>query len=230
MKKYNSLIDHTKLNLDATSKDITNLCKEAMSFGFFSVCINPFFIEQAKKELSNSNVKICTVIGFPLGANTTKSKVYETLDAIKNGADEIDMVINISKLKDFDFDYCLFEINAIKKACQNRVLKVIVETCLLNEKQKKFAVELINLSNADFIKTSTGFSKAGATFEDIILFKKYIKSNKLIKAAGGIRSGSDLIKMVDLGANRIGTSQGVKLIEDINNKNIQIEIVDNTSY
>lgn len=214
---YAKLIDHTKLSPDASKESIIKLCKEAKEYGFFSVCINPFYIKLAKKELEGSDIKTCTVIGFPLGQNTLETKVFETIDAIKKGADEIDMVINIAKLKQKDVDYCINEINIIKKACGNKILKVIVETCLLNEQEKYLASEIVLKSNADFIKTSTGFSTAGATFEDIKIFKKVVGNNKLIKAAGGIKTGLDLIEMVNFGANRIGTSRGVQLINELNN-------------
>ncbi len=217
IKKYTQMIDHTKLSANASKQEIIELCNEAKEFQFFSVCINPYYIDLAKKELSGSNVKVCTVIGFPLGQNTTESKIFETVDAIQKGADEVDMVINIAKLKEGDIDYCVNEINLIKKACKDKILKVIVETCLLTEEEKVRACNVILKSDADFIKTSTGFSTGGATFEDIKLFKENVKNDKLIKAAGGIKTGSDLIKMVDLGANRIGTSRGVSLINDLLN-------------
>lgn len=215
INKYTKMIDHTKLNADADRKTIIELCNEAKQYNFFSVCVNPYFVNLAKKCLENTNVKVCTVIGFPLGQNTIETKVFETENAIKNGADEIDMVINISKLKEQDIDYCINEINSIKKACGEKILKVIVETCLLTNQEKKLACEIILKSNADFIKTSTGFSKSGATFEDINLFKSIIKDKKLIKAAGGISNSEDLIKMVELGSDRIGTSRGVNLIKGL---------------
>lgn len=214
LKDYAKYIDHTKLSADATKESIIQLCNEAKEYNFFSVCINPYFIEVAKEQLASTNIKICTVVGFPLGQNTIESKVYETLDAVNKGADEIDMVINISKLKERDVNYCVKEINAIKKASKGRILKVIVETCLLTEDEKRLACEIILKSDADFIKTSTGFSTAGATFEDIALFDSIIKGKKWIKAAGGIKTASDLVKMVELGANRIGTSRGVQLMND----------------
>lgn len=220
IEKYAKLIDHTKLSADANPDSIVQLCSEAKKYNFFSVCINPSYIELAKKQLENSDVKICTVIGFPLGQNTVETKIFETMNAIEKGADEIDMVINIAKLKERDVQYCINEINCIKKACNNKILKVIVETCLLSEEEKALACEIILNSHADFIKTSTGFSHAGATFEDIDLFNRIIKSRKLIKAAGGIKTGKDLIKMVELGANRIGTSKGVNLMKDLMNQEV----------
>ncbi|WPL39958.1 deoxyribose-phosphate aldolase [Malacoplasma iowae] len=212
MSEYASYIDHTCLSSDASEDKIIKLCEEAKKYGFYSVCVNPYYINLAKKILADTNVKVCAVIGFPLGQNTTSSKVFETKDAINSGANEIDMVINISKLKDKDVDYCVSEINEIKKACGNNVLKVIVETCLLTEQEKQLACEIVLKSDAEFIKTSTGFSTGGATVEDITLFKKCLGDKKLIKAAGGIKNSDDLIKMIDAGADRIGTSRGVMLM------------------
>ncbi|BAC43909.1 deoxyribose-phosphate aldolase [Malacoplasma penetrans] len=218
IKKIANMFDHTRLAPDATLAEIEKLCNEAKQYGFFSVCVNPYFIEAAKKFLSGSNVLVCTVIGFPLGQNTIETKVFETKDCVAKGAHEIDMVINISKLKEGDVDYCVNEINEIKKACNGALLKVIVETCLLTPKEKELAAQIVLKSNADYIKTSTGFSTAGATFEDIEIFKKVVGNNKLIKAAGGIKTTDDLLKMISLGANRIGTSRGVELIEGLKNK------------
>ncbi|MDE5545375.1 MAG: deoxyribose-phosphate aldolase [Malacoplasma sp.] len=218
IQKIAKMFDHTNLAQDASFEDIKKLCEEALSYNFYSVCVNPFYIKACKNFLENSLVKVCTVIGFPLGQNTIESKVFETLDAIKKGADEIDMVINVVKLKEKDVNYCLSEINHIKKACGQKVLKVIVETCLLTSEEKSLAAKIVLLSDADFIKTSTGFSKSGASFEDIEIFKKIVGDNKLIKAAGGIKTAEDLLKMITLGSNRIGTSRGVSLIEELKNK------------
>ena len=160
-------IDHTNLSPIATFEDIDKLCEEAIKYQFKSVCINPYYVQYAKQNLKNSNVLVCTVIGFPLGMNTIKTKVDEAIDAIKNGADEIDMVINEAELKKFNKQYCLNEINSVKNAINDKTLKVIVETSQLNDEQKKFAAELILESNADFIKTSTGFIGSGAQLEDI---------------------------------------------------------------
>lgn len=215
-KSYAKYIDHTVLSANASEQDIIKLCNEAIEYGFFSVCVNPSYIELAKKCLANSNVKICVVVGFPLGQNTTTTKVFETKDAINLGANEIDMVINIAKLKAKDYEYCINEINEIKKACGNNILKVIVETCLLTEEEKQAACDIVLKSNADFIKTSTGFSTGGATIEDIRLFKKIIGNKKLIKAAGGIKTSEELVKFVNDGADRIGTSRGVQLVTNGN--------------
>lgn len=217
--KFANYIDHTLLSPIATTEEIKKLCHEAITYQFKSVCINPAYISLAKNILKNSNVLICTVIGFPLGQNTTASKVFETKDAIKMGADEIDMVINIAKFKAKDYDFCLKEINTIKKICGNKILKVIVETCLLTSQEIIKVAKLILKSDADFIKTSTGFNKAGADLKDIIEWKKIIKNKKKIKAAGGIRTYDDLLKFIKAGADRIGTSAGVALIN--NEKNDQ---------
>ena len=174
MKKINSYIDHTLLKADASKKDVVKLCKEAKKYSFASVCINPSFIPVAKAILKNTKVKVCTVIGFPLGQMTTKAKVFETADAIKNGAQEIDMVLNVAKLKDGDFAYVKNEISQIKKCCKAKTLKVIIETCLLTKKEIAKACELAKVAKADFVKTSTGFGTRGASFHDIEIIKANI--------------------------------------------------------
>ena len=211
--KINQYIDHTCLKSSATEKEIKKLCEEAIKYNFFTVCINPSYIKLAKKYLENSNVKICTVIGFPLGSNTTKIKTYEAKNAIEEGADEVDMVINVSWLKDKKYNLIIQEINAIKSNMPNHVLKVIVETALLNPEEIKKISEIILESNADYIKTSTGFSTRGANFQDIKIMKEIIKDKKGIKAAGGVSTYEDAIKMINLGATRIGTSRGTELIK-----------------
>lgn len=218
IQKIAKMFDHTNLSQDANYENIKKLCDEALNYDFYSVCVNPFYIKTCKNFLEKSSVKVCTVVGFPLGQNTIESKVFETIDAVKKGADEIDMVINVSKLKEKDINYCLTEINHIKKACGEKILKVIVETCLLTTEEKSLAAKIVLLSEADFIKTSTGFSKSGASFEDIEIFKKIVGENKLIKAAGGIKTADDLLKMISLGSNRIGTSRGVSLIEELKSR------------
>ncbi len=210
MNKY---IDHTLLKAVATADDIKKLCDEAIAYNFKAVCINPTYVELAKQYLKNSDVLVCTVIGFPLGANTSKSKVAEAFEAVVNGADEIDMVINIGRFKNKEYAYVLDEINAIKEVIKDKVLKVIVETAYLNEEEIRKVSEIVNESKADFIKTSTGFADRGATIEDVIIMKSVVKDNTLIKAAGGVRSSDDLHKMIEAGANRIGTSSGTKLID-----------------
>lgn len=212
MIKINSYIDHTLLKADASKKDIVKLCKEAKKYSFASVCINPSFIPVAKAILKNTKVKICTVIGFPLGQMTTKAKVFETADAIKNGAQEIDMVLNVAKLKDGEFAYVKNEINQIKNCCKAKTLKVIIETCLLTKQEIVKACTLAKAAKADFVKTSTGFSTAGAKVEDVKLMRKAVGSKMGVKASGGVRSYADAIAMVKAGANRIGTSNGIKIV------------------
>ena len=205
-----SKVDHTFLKQTATWNDIRELCDDAIRYNTASVCIPPSFVKKAK-EYVNEKMKVCTVIGFPNGYNTTDVKVFETSNAIQNGADEIDMVINIGMLKEQEYDAILNEINEIKKACGDKILKVIIETCLLTEEEKIKMCDIVSNSNADFIKTSTGFSTAGATIEDIKLFKKHIKNDKKIKAAGGISSFEDAERFIEEGASRLGTSRLVKI-------------------
>jgi len=199
------MVDYTNLKQTATWEDIKALCDKAIELQTASVCIQPYYVRRSKEYVRN-RMKICTVIGFPNGYATTESKVYETEDAVKNGADEIDMVININALKEENYDYVLNEINQIKEKCKDKILKVIVETCLLTEFEKIKICDIISKSKADFIKTSTGFSTEGAQIVDIELFKKLISANKKIKAAGGIRTFEDALRMIEAGAKRIGTS------------------------
>ncbi len=206
-------VDHTLLKQQSTWEEIKQICDDGIKFKTASVCIPPSFVKMAK-EYVKDEMKICTVIGFPNGYNTTATKVFETKDAIENGADEIDMVINIGMLKDKKYDEILTEINEIKKACDGKLLKVIIETCLLTEDEKIKMCEIVSKSNADYIKTSTGFSTAGATQEDIKLFSKHMDKNKGIKAAGGISSFEDADEFVNNGATRLGTSRLVKLMKD----------------
>ncbi len=205
-------VDHTLLKQDSTWNEIKIICDDAIKYNTASVCIPPSFVKQAKEYVSNK-MKICTVIGFPNGYNTTEVKVFETQDAIKNGADEVDMVINIGKLKEKKYDEILLEINKIKEACNGKILKVIIETCLLTEEEKIKMCKIVSKSNADFIKTSTGFSKSGATIEDIKVFKNNIEG-KGIKAAGGISSFEDAQEFLNNGASRLGTSRLVKLAKE----------------
>ncbi len=207
------LIDHTLLKPAATRQDIHRLCEEARQYGFFSVCINPVWVSYAKEQLKGSDVKVCTVIGFPLGANTTAVKVYETEDALKNGADEIDMVINIGALKAQDYQTVLQDIQAVRKACMGHVLKVIIETSQLTDEEKVKACELSAQAEADFVKTSTGFTGGGATAPDVALMRKSIPAHMQVKASGGVRSRADFDAMVAAGATRIGASSGVKIVE-----------------
>ena len=210
--EYNKFIDHTNLKQDATREEIKKLCEEAISYDFMSVCVNPDFVKFASDLLLDSEVKVCTVIGFPLGASTTRTKVFETKDALKNGADEIDMVINVSALKDKNYDLVKNEISSIKKVCKKHILKVILETCLLSDEEIVAACKLAKEARADFVKTSTGFSKGGATVEAVKLMRETVKDSMGVKASGGIKTHEDLIKMIDAGANRIGTSSGTKIL------------------
>ena len=205
-------VDHTNLSQTAKWEDIKKICDDGIKFDVASVCIPPCYVEEAKKYVSDK-LKICTVIGFPNGYNTTNVKVYETLEAIEKGADEIDMVINIGYLKDKKYDYIENEIKAIKNVCGDKVLKVIIETCLLTDEEKIKMCEIVDKSGADYIKTSTGFSTSGATFEDVKLFKDSLKESSLkIKAAGGVKSFEDAEEFILLGADRLGTSRLIKLM------------------
>lgn len=199
-------VDHTLLKQTSTWEDIKKLCDDAIKCNTASVCIPPCFVKQAK-EYVGDKMKICTVIGFPNGYNLTKVKMYETEQAVEDGADEIDMVINVGKLKEKNYDYILNEINGIKSKCNGRILKVIIETCLLTEEEKIKMCEIVSQSDADYIKTSTGFSTGGATLEDIELFKKHMKNGKKIKAAGGIKNFDDAEEFFKAGADRLGTSR-----------------------
>lgn len=214
----NKLIDHTLLKQDATYDQIKTLTDEAKQYDFKSVCVNTSYVKDAAKLLEGSDVLVCTTIGFPLGMTTTNVKVFEAKEAIENGAQEIDMVINVGALKDKKYDYVLNEIKAVKEAIGDHVLKVIIETCLLTKEEIVKASELVVEAKADFVKTSTGFSTGGATVEDVKLMKETVQDKIEIKAAGGVRSIEDLHAMVDAGATRIGTSGGVKLMAGEENK------------
>ena len=206
-------VDHTLLKQESTWNDIKQICDDAMAYQTASVCIPPCYVKQAK-EYVKDRMAVCTVIGFPNGYNTTAVKEFETKDAIAAGADEIDMVINIGQLKAGNYDYVRDEIKTLKKACGSKILKVIIETCLLTDAEKVKMCELVTEAGADFIKTSTGFSTAGATFEDVALFAKYVGKDVRIKAAGGIASFDDAKKFISLGASRLGTSRIVKLAKN----------------
>ncbi len=212
--KINKLIDHTLLKQDATEAQIDTLCEEAKEYDFKSVCVNPSYVKRAYNNLKDSDVLVCSVIGFPLGMITSESKVYETQQAIAEGASEIDMVINVGALKDGRDQYILNEISQIKRACGKNILKVIIEACLLTDEEKVRACELAVEAGADFVKTSTGFSLHGATVEDVKLMKDTVKDKAEVKAAGGVRNIDDLNNMVKAGATRIGTSGGVALMQD----------------
>ena len=211
-KEILSKVDHTLLAQGATWEQIKALCDDAIHYQTASVCIPASYVKQAKQYVGDK-LKICTVIGFPNGYSTTVTKMFETVDAVRNGADEIDMVINIGWVKDCRWKDLLSEIKAIREGCQGRVLKVIIETCLLTDEEKIKLCEIVTESGADYIKTSTGFSTGGATFADVELFAKHVGKNVKIKAAGGISSLEDAEKFISLGASRLGTSRVVKIIK-----------------
>lgn len=206
-------VDHTLLQQTATWEDIRKLCDDAIKYQTASVCIPPSYVKQAS-EYVQGKVAVCTVIGFPNGYMTTKTKEFETRDAIENGAGEIDMVINIGWLKDKKYELIEEEIRTLKAVCGDRILKVIIETCLLTEEEKRKMCEIVTKAGADYIKTSTGFSSGGATFEDVALFAENVGSGVKIKAAGGISSMDDAEKFLSLGAERLGTSRIVKLVKN----------------
>lgn len=215
MENLNKYVEHTLLKQDATKAELIKLFDEAKQYNFLGVCVNPCYVELAKENLKDSDVKIVTVIGFPLGANTTKTKVFETVNAINDGADEIDMVINVTKLKDRENDYIVDEIKQIKHACQGHNLKVIIETDLLDKDEIKLACELCIKGGADFVKTSTGFVKngVGAKVEDVKLMYDTVNFAGLqVKASGGIRDKEAAIAMIKAGAARLGTSSGIKIV------------------
>ena len=213
IEKILSVCDHTLLHQDATFDDIKALCDDAIKYHTASVCIPPCYVKDAKAYVGD-RMKICTVIGFPNGNMTTTVKVLETFDALDKGADEIDMVINIGRLKSKDYDYVKQEINLIKQACGDHILKVIIETCMLTDEEKIKMCEIVTEAGADYIKTSTGFSTAGATFADVELFAKHVGEGVKIKAAGGISSIADAEKFIELGASRLGTSRIVKTVKE----------------
>ena len=214
INKILSHCDHTLLAVDAKWEEIRQICDDGIKYKTASVCIPASFVKQAS-EYADRKVKICTVIGFPNGYSTTASKVFEAADSVENGADEVDMVINIGWVKDGRFDDVLNEIKAVKSACKGKILKVIIETCLLTDEEKIEMCQIVTDSGADYIKTSTGFSKGGATKEDIILFSENIGKNVKMKAAGGIRSFEDAEAFLELGCDRLGTSAIVKLAKNI---------------
>ena len=211
--KINQYIDHTLLKATATKDEIKVICDEAKKYNFYAVCVNGSYVPYVKEELKDSGVNIAAVIGFPLGAMSTKAKVFEAEQAVRDGATEIDMVIQIGKLIDGDYEYVENDIREIKKAIGDNVLKVIIETCYLTDDQKKKACELVLNAKADYVKTSTGFGTGGATFEDVKLMKDVVKDNAKVKASGGVKDYETAEKYVELGASRLGTSSGVKIIE-----------------
>ena len=209
----NKYIDHTILKATASSADVQKLCEEAIEHKFYSVCVNGCYVADAKQLLQGTDVKVAAVVGFPLGAMTTAAKVFEAKEAVENGASEIDMVINVAKLKDGEFDYVENEIRLIKEAIGDNVLKVIIETCYLTDEEKVKACELSLVAKADFVKTSTGFGTGGATYEDVKLMKSVVGDNAKVKASGGVRDKETAQKYVDLGAERLGTSSGIEIVK-----------------
>ena len=210
---YNKMIDHTVLKADTPLETVKRICDEAMEYGFASVCINPCHVAYCADYLKDSDVNVCTVIGFPLGANTSAVKAFETKDAIANGADEIDMVMNIGALKDKNYDLVRDDVKAVVQAANGTLVKVILETCLLTEDEIKKACELCVEAKADYVKTSTGFSTRGATIEDVRIMKEAVHGKAKVKAAGGVRTPEDMVKIVAAGADRIGTSAGCSLVK-----------------
>ena len=210
---YNKMIDHTVLKADTPLETVKRICDEAMEYGFASVCINPCHVAYCADYLKDSDVNVCTVIGFPLGANTSAVKAFETKDAIANGADEIDMVMNIGALKDKNYDLVRDDVKAVVEAANGTLVKVILETCLLTEDEIKKACELCVEAKADYVKTSTGFSTRGATIEDVRIMKEAFHGKAKVKAAGGVRTPEDMVKIVAAGADRIGTSAGCSLVK-----------------
>ena len=210
---YNKMIDHTVLKADTPLETVKRICDEAMEYGFASVCINPCHVAYCTDYLKDSDVNVCTVIGFPLGANTSAVKAFETKDAIANGADEIDMVMNIGALKDKNYDLVRDDVKVVVEAANGTLVKVILETCLLTEDEIKKACELCVEAKADYVKTSTGFSTRGATIEDVRIMKEAVHGKAKVKAAGGVRTPEDMVKIVAAGADRIGTSAGCSLVK-----------------
>ena len=209
----NKYIDHTILKATASGTDVQKLCEEAIEHEFYSVCVNGCYVADAKQLLQGTDVKVAAVVGFPLGAMTTAAKVFEAKEAVENGASEIDMVINVAKLKDGEFKYVENEIRQIKEAIGDNVLKVIIETCYLTDEEKVKACELSLAAKADFVKTSTGFGTDGATYEDVKLMKSVVGDNAKVKASGGVRDKETAQKYIDLGVERLGTSSGIDIVK-----------------
>ena len=212
--ELNKYIDHTLLKPEATKEQITKLCQEARQYDFASVCVNTCYVPLAKELLAGSDVKVCCVVGFPLGAMDTVSKAFEAKTAVESGAQEVDMVINIGALKDKDYDYVTKDIAAVVEASKPAIVKVIIEACLLTDEEKVEACKCSMNAKAEFVKTSTGFSTHGATPEDVALMKKTVGNVCKVKAAGGVRSYDDAMKMIEAGADRLGCSAGIKVMEE----------------
>ena len=215
MIEINKYIDHTLLKAAATERDIIELCKEAREYEFFSVCVNSAYVPSAKKELSGSNVAACSVVGFPLGAMSSEAKVFEAKQAIKDGASEIDMVINVGMLKNRKFDAVEQEIKDVKNAIGNNILKVIIETCYLTREEIAVACELSIKANADFVKTSTGFGTGGAEKDNVKIMREAVEGKAKIKASGGIKNLDSALSFIELGVERIGTSSGVSIVKEL---------------
>lgn len=213
--KINRFIDHTLLKPEATRDQVKQLCEEAITYDFFSVCLNPSYVSYAAKLLQGSRVQVCTVIGFPLGANATETKVFETKKAISDGATEIDMVLNIGALKNRDYDLVQADIKSVVQAAGDKLVKVIFETCLLTDEEKIKACELSAIAGATFVKTSTGFSSGGATIADVKLMKAHIPANMQVKASGGVRNLAAAKDFIESGATRLGTSSGVAIMNGL---------------
>jgi deoxyribose-phosphate aldolase len=216
--KINKYIDHTLLKAPSTSKQIIELCLQAKEYDFASVCVNTCYVSLAKEILKDTDVKVCCVVGFPLGAMATVSKAFETKQAIKDGATEIDMVINIGAAKEENWKYVEDDIRAVVEAAQGNAVKVIIETCLLTDEEKVKACKCAVNAKAHFVKTSTGFSTGGATVEDVKLMKETVKDKCLVKAAGGVRNLKDAMAMIEAGADRLGCSAGIAIMEEYNKK------------
>lgn len=214
----NKMIDHTLLKPEATKEMIENLCREAKEFDFKSVCVNPYWVSTAYEELRDSDVLVCTVVGFPLGATTKETKFFETDFAVQEGADEIDMVINVGALKSKQYDVVLEDIKSVVQAANGRTVKVIIETCLLTDEEKVKACELSKEAGANFVKTSTGFSTAGANVEDVELMRSIVGDALEVKASGGIRDLDTALKMIEAGATRLGVSAGVQIMKEYKSK------------
>ena len=213
MQELNKYIDHTLLKADATEQQILDLCEEAKKYNFMSVCVNTCYVSLCKQALEGSDVKVCCVVGFPLGAMSTAAKSCEAMDAVKHGAQEVDMVINVGQLKAKNYDYVKNDIkNVVMAASGKALVKVIIETCLLTDDEKRKVCEIAKDAGADFVKTSTGFSTGGATAEDVALMREVVGPDMGVKASGGVRTKEDMLKMIKAGATRIGTSNGVSLI------------------
>lgn len=215
-KELAKFMDHTLLKADAKKEEIEKLCREAKEYGFFSVCVNPCNVALAKSLLENSDVKVCTVVGFPLGQMTSEAKSFETHEAILNGADEIDMVINVGRLKDKDYDYVKEDMAAVVNASRDKLTKVIIECSLLTDDEKVKVCQIAKAAGADYVKTSTGFSTSGAKSEDIKLMRDAVGPNMGVKASGGIRKLSDALAMIENGATRLGVSASVAIINELN--------------